>query len=111
MKLSKETQQKIAQLQLLEQNLQNTLIQKQTFQSQLLELENALEELNKTKETSSYKIIGTIMISSKKEDLKKDLNSKKEILQLRIKNLEKQQEQIKEKATGLQQEVMKDIQK
>lgn len=111
MKLSKETQQKIAQLQLLEQNLQNTLIQKQTFQSQLLELENALEELNKTTETSSYKIIGTIMISSKKEDLKKDLNSKKEILQLRIKNLEKQQEQIKEKATRLQQEVMKDIQK
>lgn len=111
MKLSKETQQKIAQLQLLEQNLQNTLIQKQTFQSQILEMENALEELKKTKETTAYKVVGTIMIASKKDDLKKELDSKKEVLQLRIKNLEKQQEQIKEKATNLQQEVMKEMQK
>ena len=110
MKIPKETEQKIAQLQLLEQNLQNFLIQKQAFQTKLIELENALKELEKTKNTV-YKIVGTIMVASKKEDLKKDLKSQKEIIELRIKNLEKQEEKIKEKAKETQTEVMKEIKK
>lgn len=109
-KIPKETEQKIIQLQLLEQNLQNFLIQKQTFQAQLLEIENSLEELEKTKE-KVYKIVGTIMIASQKEDLKKDLKSKKEIIELRIKNLEKQEAKIKEKATELQSSVMQELKK
>ena len=40
---------KIAQLQMIEQNIQNVLMQKQTFQSQLIEVENALEEIEKSK--------------------------------------------------------------
>jgi len=46
MDVSKETEKDIAQLQLIEQNLQNFLVQKQTFQTQLLEIDNALKELN-----------------------------------------------------------------
>ena len=38
-------QEEIMQLQILEQNLQNILIQKQNFQIQLNETENALKEL------------------------------------------------------------------
>jgi len=110
MKIPKETEQKIAQLQLLEQNLQNFLVQKQAFQTKLIEIENALKELEKTKDTP-YKIVGTIMVASKKEDLKKDLNSQKEIIELRIKNLEKQEEKIKEKAKETQSEVIKEIKK
>lgn len=107
MKINKETQEKIDKLQLIEQNLQNILIQKQTFQAQLLEIENALKELTNKKE--AYKIIGAIMVSSKKEDLEKELNQKKEILDLRLKNIEKQEEKIKEGATKLQSEVMKNL--
>lgn len=110
MKIPKETEQKIAQLQLLEQNLQNFLIQKQAFQTKLIEIENALKELEKTKNTT-YKIVGTIMVASKKEDLKKDLASKKEIIELRIKNLEKQEQKIKEKAKETQAQVMQEIKK
>ncbi len=51
------------------------------------------------------------MVSSKKEDLKKDLSSKKEMANMRIKSLEKQEDQLKEKATKLQSEVMKNIKK
>ncbi len=107
MKIDKETQEKIDRLQLIEQNLQNVLIQKQTFQTQLLEIENALKELTNKKEV--YKIIGAIMVSSKKEDLEKELNQKKEILDLRLKSIEKQEEKIKEGATELQSEVMKNL--
>jgi prefoldin beta subunit len=109
MKLTKETEQKIAELQLLEQNLQNFILQKQTFQAQLLEVDNALKELNNSKE--AYKIIGPIMVHSTNEELKKDLNSRKEILNLRIKNIEKQEDKIKEKADLLQSEVLNQIKK
>ena len=65
---SEETQKKIAQLQSLEQNLQNFLMQKQTFQSQLIEIENALDEIEKSS-GNVYKIVGSVMISSKKDDV------------------------------------------
>ncbi len=105
--LSKETEQEIAQLQLYEQSLQSILMQKQQFQSQSLEIDSALKELEATKE--AYKIVGNIMVASKKEDLKKDLESKKETSNLRIKTLEKQENQIREKAKKLQEEVSKKI--
>jgi len=105
--LSKETEQKIAQLQLYEQSLQNILMQKQQFQSQSVEIESALKELETTKE--AYKIVGNIMVAAKKEDLKKDLESKKETINLRIKTMEKQENQIREKAKKLQEEVSKKI--
>ena len=110
MKISKETEQSIAQLQLLEQNLQNFFMQKQTFQSQLLEIENAVKELELTNE-DSYKIIGNIMIKEKKDKLIKDIKSKKEIIELRLKSIEKQELKIKEKAEELQKKVVKELEK
>ena len=97
MKMGTEVEQKIAQLQLLEQNMQNFLAQKQNFQAHELEINNA------------YKIVGSIMINSDKNKLKTDLESKREIIALRIKNLEKQETQIKEKIDKLQEEVKEGI--
>jgi len=103
----KETEQKIAQLQLFEQSLQNIVMQKQQFQTQSMEIESALKELEKTKE--AYKIVGNIMVAAKKEDLKKDLQSKKEAADLRVKTIEKQENSIREKAKKIQEEVSKNI--
>jgi prefoldin beta subunit len=105
--MSKETEEKIAQLQLYEQSLQNILIQKQQFQSQGLEIESAIKELAKT--TEAYKIVGNIMVASKKEDLSKDLELKKETVNLRVKTLEKQENNIRAKAKKLQEEVAQGI--
>lgn len=102
-------QDKIAQLQLLEQSMNNFLMQKQQFQIQLSEIESALSEIKNAKE--AYKIVGNIMVLSKKEDLEKDLNSKKEVVELRIKTLEKQEAGLKEKSKSLQEEAMKEIKK
>ena len=77
--VQKEVEEKIEQLQLFEQNIQALLMQRQTFQSQLLEIENSLEELSKAKD-KPYKIIGPIMVLSDKEELRKELMSKKEVL-------------------------------
>ncbi len=105
--MKKQTEEKIMQMQIVEQNLQNVLIQKQSFQAQLIELDSALEELEKSSE--QYKIVGSIMVSSEKEELKKDLKSKKEMLEFRVKALEKQESQLKEAATKLQTELLKEL--
>ena len=95
---------KVAQLQLLEQNMQQFLMQKQQFQMQLSEITTALENLKDT--NNAYKIIANIMVSSKKEDLEKELQQKKEMLELRIKSLEKQEDSIREKSKKIQKEVL-----
>ena len=106
---SKETETKLNQLQMPEQSMQNLLMQKQQFQLQQVEIESALKELEKVNE--AYKIVGNIMVLSKKDDLKADLTSKKEIVELRIKNMEKQENQLREKASKLQNEVLKGMSK
>lgn len=108
MKIPKEAEQKILQLQLLEQNIQALSLQRQTFQSQLFEIDNALEELKESKD-KVYRVVGGIMILSNKQSIEKDLKSKKEVLELRIKNLESQEKKVKEKAEEIQKEVLKQL--
>lgn len=105
MDIPKDAEEKIAQLQMLEQNIQAFSSQRQGFQLQLAEIDNALKELENTKE-KAFKIIGNLMIESNVDELKKDLKSKKETISLRVKNLEGQEKKLREKAESLQKEVM-----
>jgi len=105
---SKDTEQKISQLQLLEQGLQNFNLQKQQLNSKLLECESALEELDLTED--AYKIIGNIMVKVNRDSLKKELEEDKKKSTIRINALEKQEQSMREKAKGIQQEVMKEMQ-
>ena len=107
-KIEKETQEKIQHLQILEQNLQSFLLQKQAFQFELNETENALKEVGKTKE-DIFKIIGQVMIKSAKEDIENELKQKKDILELRIKSFEKQESRLKEESEKLKEEVIRKI--
>lgn len=107
MKPSKELQEAIQRLQLFEQNIQAIALQKQQFQTQLFELEAALKELESA--TVAYKIIGGIMVSSSPALLKKELSQKKELFELRLQNIEKQEKQLKERAKKLQEEVLAGI--
>ena len=110
MKLSKETEKDIAQLQMLEQNLQHSLAQRQSFQMQQLEIENALKEIEMSKE-KPFKVVGTVMVETTKESLKQELTSKKELVEMRIKSIETQEAKIKEKADSLQKTIVKELQK
>lgn len=100
---------KISQLQLLQQNLQNLFLQKQQIQNQSLEIESALMELKNT--DKAYKIIGNLMVSSPQDTLLKELAGKKELLDLRLKNIIKQEEKLKENYEQLQQEVVSGMKK
>jgi prefoldin beta subunit len=97
----------IQELQKLEQNLQGYAQQRQSLKAQELEFTSALSELDTTEK--AYKIIGTIMVSSEKEELKKDLASKKTLLEKRLEAIEKQEKKLQEKYKELQQKVMKEM--
>jgi prefoldin beta subunit len=107
--MNKDVQNKINQLSMMEQNLQNFALQKQQFQAQLLEIESAEKELKDSKE--AFRIIGSIMVASDKEKLQKELAEKKEVLNLRIESFEKQEAKIKEKAEAMQKEVLEEMKK
>ena len=109
-KLDANVQEQIAQLQMIEQNSQQFLMQKQTMQMQLVEIDNALEELEKTKE-QPFKIVGSIMVAYKKEDLVKDLKEKKDMTEVRLKNVEKQETQMKEQMQSIHAQIMQHIDK
>ena len=103
-------QNKLQELQILEQNLQGILMQKQTFQIELAESQGALEELEKSGE-EVYKIIGQLMIKSDKSKMKSELEEKKKMLELRIKTLENQEKISTEKVGKLREEFMKSVKK
>jgi len=107
--MEKETEEKISELQGIEQNLQRFLNQKQNFQTQIVEIETALKEIPDSDET--YKILGNIMVSVKKENLKSELEDKKELITIKLKSIEKQEENLRKEADNLQQEIMKKMKK
>ena len=94
MKIDKETEEKIREMQGLEQNLQNLLMQKQAFQMELNETTNASEALTSAK-GDVYKIVGQVMLKSDKKDLSKELEEKKHLLGLRVKSIEKQETEFR----------------
>lgn len=103
----KEAEDKLNQLQLVEQNMQSFLLQKQNLQMQLMEVESALSEIDKT--DSAYKIVGNVMVAAKKDELKKELKGRQDMLKLRISSVEKQEEKLREKASKVQSEVLESM--
>ena len=100
-------EEKIRELQMAEQSLQQLLSQKQNLQMQLMEIDTALKGLEDT--TEAYKIVGNVMVLSDKTKLQEELQSKKETTQLRIKTIDTQEKSTQDKATATQKEVMEEM--
>lgn len=106
-----ETQRKIQELQMLEQNFQQLVMQKQAFKYELDETNFALEEL-KSASGDVFKIIaGNVMIRSTKDKVEADLKHKKELIELRMKTMDKQEADFSKKIESIRDDVLKQIQK
>ena len=99
--------QKIQEMQVLEQNLQNPLLQKQAFQMELSETNSALKEIRNSG-NEVFKIIGQLMIKSTKPRIEQELLNKEKILALRIKTIEKQESSLVKRADKLREEIIKE---
>ena len=102
--MTKDRDQKIQEMQMLEQNLQNLLFQKQAFQMELSETKSALKEIEKAGD-EVFKIIGQLMIKTDKAKTKEELSNKEKIITLRIKSIEKQETPLAKKMDDLQKEI------
>jgi prefoldin beta subunit len=105
--LSPQLQDQITRLQQTRTQVQMITQQRQQVELQLREVEEALKEVDGAAEkTPIYKSIGAILIKTKgKAEVKKDLESTKESLELRKSTLEKQEGRSREKLTELQSKV------
>ena len=101
-----QVQQWLSQAQMYQQQLQQVLVQKEQIKLQLAEVKKALEELEKTKE-DVYKIAGPILVKTTKEDIKKDLQEKSELFELRVKTLEKGETKLKSQFEELKEKISK----
>ena len=90
MAVDQELQEKVKEMRTIEQNLQNVLLQKQAFQLEVNETKNAEEELKKTT-GEVFRVLGQIMIKSNKTELEKEIKEKKQLIDMRLKALEKQE--------------------
>lgn len=95
---------KIQEMQILEQKLQNSFLQKQAFQMESAETNAALSELEKSGD-EVFKIIGQLMIKSEKSKIKEELVEKQKILELRIKSFERQEKILTEQMENLRNEL------
>ncbi len=95
----------VAQFQIMQQQLQSVLIQKESLSMSVMEIDRALEELGKTKEEKAYKITGTVMVKKSVEDLKKDLADSKEAVEIRLKSLEKTEKNLTNRLKDLQEKL------
>jgi len=102
-----QTREMVGQFQTYQQQLQTILIQKETMQLQLMEINKAMEELDSTKNEKAYKITGQIMVSRSVEELKKELAETKETIEVRINSLGKTEEKITTKLKEMETELRK----
>lgn len=104
--LPPEAQQILAQLQTFQQQIQATLIQKDSLNLQKIEIEKALEALEKVKENENvYKIVGPVLIKTEKSEVEKEFKEKLEDIEIKIKSLEKLLKKLEEKIKEKQEKL------
>jgi prefoldin beta subunit len=87
----------LSRLQQLQQNLQAVMMQKQQVELEIVETDRALEELGKLEgDNAVYKGAGPLLIKTKKDDVLKELEERKELSNTRITVLGKQETRIKD---------------
>lgn len=106
MQIPPAAQQILMQMQTFQQQGQAIMLQRETLTIQKMEIEKALEELAKAKEKEEvFKAVGPILVKSTKKELEKELKEKNEMIELRLKSFDKQEEKIKEKLMEGQQKL------
>jgi len=109
-KLPPQVQQRLLRLQQLQQTLQAVLTQKQQLELELNEVEQAQSELEKlTDEAVIYKSIGSLLVKSERTKVTTELRERKDLLNMRIAVLSKQEERLRVQMKDLQTKLQQDL--
>jgi prefoldin beta subunit len=103
-------QERLLRLQQLQQTLQSILTQKQQVDLELLEVDQALGELDKTAEDGIiYKSVGSLLIKTDKVKVTEELKERKDLANMRTTVLGKQEERLRTQIKELNEKLQKDL--
>ena len=106
MDISPQVQDKLAQFQTLQQQLQLTSMQKQQLTAHGGDVDNALSELSKLSGGEKvYRSVGTLLIESSKSESEKGLKEEKELNETRMKVIDRQEKKLSERYDELKKEL------
>jgi prefoldin beta subunit len=105
-----QVQERLQRLQNLQNTLQQLMVQKQRIEMEQIESDKALETLNAINaDKKVYKSVGAVLVERSKDEVVKELEERKDFLDMRIKVIAKQEEKTREKMTGLQETLQKEL--
>jgi prefoldin beta subunit len=108
--LPPQVQERLLRLQQLQQTLQSVLGQKQQVELELMEINQALAELQKlTEDAVIYKATGSLLVKSERTKVTTDLNERKELLNTRVAVLGKQEERLRGQLKDVQAKLQQDL--
>jgi prefoldin beta subunit len=109
--LPPEAQEKIEDLQDLQETARNVAMQKQQAESTLSESETALDQLEDIdEETTMYQEVGELLVETEYGEAKETLEEKVDSLEVRVESLNKQETRVQERFEELQQELQEMLQ-
>jgi prefoldin beta subunit len=101
-----QIQNQLAQLQQLQQQAQAVLTQKAQIEGLVRETEAALREMEKSGDDAViYKSVGDLLFRAEKQKLVEELKDRKDMMDLRLKTMAKQEERIQGRFTQLQDQL------
>ncbi len=90
--------------------MQQLLAQKQRIEMEVAESDRALDTLKDVPDDAKvYRSVGAVLVEKPKDNVVKELEERKEFLEMRMKVLQKQEDKTKEKRTGLQDTLQKEL--
>ena len=110
MNADKDTEKRFQELQILEQQVQTLLMERQQSQIEIHEAENALEELKKA-QGDVFRVLNGIMIKAEKNALTKEIEEKRKIADVKIKAIEKREAILQKSIGNLREELQKNLAK
>jgi len=104
--LPPQIQNQLAQLQQLQQQAQAVMTQKAQIEGLIRETDAALKELEKSPDDAiMYKSVGELLFKSEKPKLLEELKEKKDMMDIRLKTMAKQEERIQGRFNQLQEQL------
>ncbi|MBS3761263.1 prefoldin subunit beta [Halodesulfurarchaeum sp.] len=104
--LPPEAQEKVDELEDLQETAQKVAMQKQQAETELTDTETALEELESIdSETTMYREVGELLVETDYEEAEDELDEKADTLEVRVQTLEKQENRVREQFEELQEEL------
>lgn len=108
--LDEETQKQIHELQMIEQQFQQIMMQKNAYSMELNETDLVIGAVEKTDGEVSRIVGNQVIIKTTKEEILEEMNKKKDLLEKRMSMIDKQEAEFSSEMKKLRETVLKKIQ-